>query len=311
MLLDGILTTAQQGPHLTRDFPLPRDIISQRLVEEWVINEDDYSPLAIGALHPDNPTVLPGEFADADSYFLAKETQRVRIFPGVFKFTRIWNNIWEARDDWETYSFSHFEFRGAFPYVSHSVIATGAPSGGEIILTLGNDHTLIVGDSVLLTVSSSWTSGSNTFSSSAQVARTVTATTAADKITVEDVPTPDWADDQNILACLDLGGPVRQAFTKIVNSRVALDYWTLGETEDPNDLGNPIVTPQDIPIIPRYTIRNTDDAEVPFLSDRTTPTQATYQALIDAGTEIVAEASQINEIEGNQYERRTLYVVAA
>jgi hypothetical protein len=102
----------------------------------------------------------------------------------------------------------------------------------------------------------------------------------------------------------------RPRFTQSVTSRLAHKYYIPG-------IDGGIATPADIPIIAAQayiygaTTNNVDFlADSPPFTAATSPTRTAYEALVTAGTEIVAEASIIRRWQGGIYERVTRYVKA-
>lgn len=102
----------------------------------------------------------------------------------------------------------------------------------------------------------------------------------------------------------------RERFTKAVTSRVYNEFFLVGT-------GGSYSTAAEIPTISAqiYYI-STETQRVDYLGDDdlllvpTTPDRTTYQAMVDAGDEIVAEDSRLAHWLGNYYVRQTRYVKA-
>jgi hypothetical protein len=112
----------------------------------------------------------------------------------------------------------------------------------------------------------------------------------------------------------NIGSPLitgRDRFTKVVVSRIHYEYFLCAA-------GQPYEDPGDIPIISeqQYLAAPGSDMPVDWLRDSppfdvpSDPTRAAYEAMIAAGTEIVAEDSRVSRWLGNIYERSTRYVKA-
>jgi hypothetical protein len=298
-LLDSTLTSAARGPVKSETFPNPHDNVSIIRVESYAVNEANYTPFAIGDDHPDNPVGTP----DETFFYLMSESSREFGPGGIIRFSRVWHNVWTTRDDYETFAFSHPSLQGRLPKIDYGTNSNSTAAGFTTVVLLG-DHDMAVGDGVSVNVVYTFTQGSSLLSSFGGIFRTITSTPASNQVAFVEIPVPTWADSFEVTSVTDLGGKTRDSFTRVVNSRVAVAYYILGVSAG-------ITDPSDIPIIQKYTATGETGADVDYFSVFTTPTQATYLGLVTGATEIAAEASNINHIGGNLYERRTRYVTAA
>lgn len=98
----------------------------------------------------------------------------------------------------------------------------------------------------------------------------------------------------------------REREVRNVTSRIQHDYYLVGSATYP--------TVDDIPeIVEQRYYSVSPSVRVEYIADAspsTTPSLTTYQALITAGSEIVAEPSMVERWKGNIYVRKTRYVPA-
>jgi hypothetical protein len=212
---------------------------------------------------------------------------------GVAQWTREWATIPASWSEPEEYAFTYPAYIGSGTYTGYSVSAITA-SGANYILSISGG-TIVAGDTVFYSLRFTRASVVYNITGSA----IAVATTNTSQVTIT-IGLPGTGAFSSVSGSVGLTNPIRdEAVTKVVGSRVQSDY-ALSNTASLN---------ADLPLIPAFQAITTSGFITDQLSTTTVPTAANYIALINAGSEIVAECTRRRYL-GNIYVRRTRYVPA-
>jgi hypothetical protein len=216
---------------------------------------------------------------------------------GVAQWTREWATIPASWSEPEEYAYTYPAYLGSGGYVGYSVSAITA-SGANFILSISGG-TIVAGDTVFYSLR--FTRASVVYNVSGSAIAVATTNTSQVTITIGLAGTGSFS---AVSGSVGLTMPIRQEpETKVVGSRVQSDY-ALSTAANLN---------ADLPLVPAFSAivvsGGTYGTLTDTLSTATAPTAANYIAMINAGSEIVAECTRRRYL-GNIYVRRTRFVPA-
>lgn len=258
------------------------------LEQDYVQNVADFSPLPLDTPHDTHLT-----------YYLVEETAHQPVGCGVVKWTRVFAQVPNTRNDYQQFS---ARLPGLGPggsnakqlIVNNTVTNSGTPQVCNI--TTATAHGLTAGDNFLFYYTANVV---NVYEQNYFVVRTAIS---ASGTTITCAPIFPGA----IPYCLwvvksSIGRP---PVTRTVNSKIVTDYFLPGITAG-------IATAEDIPILATTKIIGPGGIEVDgYNLDATTPAQTIYAGLVAAKTYVVIEDSANRRWKGNIIERITRYIVA-
>jgi hypothetical protein len=234
------------------------------------------------------------EFAAAK---LVANGNQTDIDGGCIAYERLFATVPASWSEPEEYAFTYPAYLGSGGYVGYSVSAITA-SGANFILSISGS-TIVAGDTVFYSLK--FTRNSIVYNVSGSAIAVATTNTSQVTITIGLAGTGVFS---SVSGSVGLTIPKREnPETKIVGSRVQSDYI----------LSSPANLNTDLPLIPVFSAIVTSGGTFGTLTDTlstaTAPTAAQYIALINAGSEIVAECTRRRYL-GNIYVRRTRFVPA-
>lgn len=237
-------------------------------------------------------------------FYLVDERLGATNWAGILRFTRVWSQVPQSRVEFESYAYT-------FPGIAPDSIANpsfavtsqtnanpndtvscdpalGASSGDVVAI----DWEAIVGGTtyggtITRTVATAPTGGTVTFPRHRFEYFNGTATQTID---------PTYTQ-------IRLGSLGRDPVTRVVQSEVRFSYFLPGVSAG-------ISSHADIPLSQPFYIMSDAGKETDTYSDTTTPSKASYEALVSSAAKLVAEGSVARRWRGNIYEVATRYLIA-
>ena len=261
-----------------RSYPILNDPTSYQLRRVYVVAAEYYTAAELGTAIEDDGTPL----------YLTEEIVSNKTAAFVH-FERTYSTIPSTRSDYESYPFSLPGLAAASTFgTSVNITVAFPPSYDQMRFTIGT-HGFTTSD--LLKFDLKMRTGLSYITNLQLIQKPVSVTT--NTVTI-DWDLFDYDFVSGALYTIDVR-PVRPPRSRSVTSRLTYDYILPGVTQG-------YETPEDIDTPDVFTIVTADGEEVDILGTTTIPTQADYEASIEAKDWLVTE-TYVRIWQGPIYER--------
>ncbi len=264
------------------------DTTTRAFRQEYLQRQDSWTP----------PTFMQSVVVDARVYYLVSESPTAHIGAGMVQFVREFAMIPQSRTTPRQMSYT-FRGIGSDQVYSPVNISSEVISGGVHTFTCASNPGISVGDRVL--IEATQTQYGAGIQTNFSTRRTALAGTSGTTVVTDPVIAP--GNNSLYFRQLRKVEDGRDPRTDAVTAWVSFDYYVPGITPGISNVA-------DINTYDPELIIDVNGKETLTYTDTTTPSRTDYQALVAAGTLIVAEKTTIKRWMGDIFEASTPFVKA-